>query len=120
LETDVIMKEQRRPNSDEQLSEMLKSWEVEDPLPGRFKEEVWRRIGREDRAQISIGQAISQWIRHLTQRPAWAVAYVVMVFAVGSVAGFANAERYRTNAEETWRAAYVESVSPVAQAATLK
>ena len=47
------------------------------------------------------------------RKPAFAVAYLVFFLAVGASTGYWRAEHYAQRTQQAWRAAYVQSVTPV-------
>jgi hypothetical protein len=110
------MTRQNGPGADEDLHGLLQSWRVDASLPPRFKEEVWRRIGRAEEKQRSVWRGLAEWLEVFSRRPAWAGVYVATLLALGVWAGLASADHYGEQVERSWQAAYVQSVSPLLQA----
>ncbi len=113
------MKANQTPEDDRALRQVLREWKVEAPLPPRFQEEVWRRIGRaESRAEVpSIGAGLTALVGSLLARPRFAFSYVTALLVVGVVAGSfaAQAATKRMNADLGVR--YVQSLDPYRGAA---
>jgi len=95
------------------LSRVLKSWNTDAPLPPGFQEHVWQRISLAERPAYSFGTDVGRWWQGLMRKPAFAVAYLVFFLAVGASTGYWRAEHYAQRTQQAWRAAYVQSVTPV-------
>lgn len=100
------------------MSELLRTWRVDAPLPLRFEERVWRRISQEQESRASVwsewlGELYVRW-RALLMRPAGATAYLLALLVVGGGLGYWQSEHYTSEAEAGWRGAYVRSVNPTA------
>jgi len=109
------MSHQEDTEQDQGLHSHLQAWRADAELPPRFKEEVWRRIGRREEHRPSLW---GEWWRVIAGQRVWAGVYVGVVVVIGVGAGFARSQNYREQAERTWQAAYVESVSPMLQTDT--
>ncbi len=108
------MEHKIKNESDADLSRLLKTWEVTEPLPPRFQERVWRRIGQAEKPSPGVWLQIVQWWAGLLCRPAYAVAYCAAFLAVGLIAGAWSSESYGARTEQAWRTAYLQSVTPTA------
>ena len=104
-------------HEDRALHHTLQSWRVEDTLPPRFQERVWRRISLRQEANSApwrLWGGFAAWCRTALRQPATAAAYLAVVAATGAGLGYWKAERYAGQTELAWRAAYVQSVNPYA------
>ena len=108
------MKTNETPEDDRGLRQVLREWRVETPLPPRFQEEVWRRIGRgESQAKASsLWAGLTALVGGLLARPRFALSYVTALLVVGVAAGAfaAQAATKRMNADLGAR--YVQSLDP--------
>ncbi len=106
------MKDQREYPANDPLRQVLHEWRVETAPPPRFAEGVWRRIEREQRAEISpwtvLGRSLSGWLA----RPVFASAYVALLLAAGLAFGFFQAEDKVEHASAAHRSQYLQSVNP--------
>jgi hypothetical protein len=74
---------------DQKLSQLLQGWKVDVALPPRFEERVWRSIAHaEAEAPVSWWKGVQNWVQSAMPRPALAVAYTVILLAVGGMAGY--------------------------------
>ena len=109
------MKAPQDPQEDRQLSQVLKQWVEDAPLPPRFQERVWQRIAD---AEAKPNMAIGFWglVRQVTEtnllRPRFAYAYVASLVLLGILSGAwaARRETHRLNADLSSR--YVQSIDP--------
>ena len=101
------------PRNDEQLTRLLKTWVVEEPLPRDFKQGVWTRIAQAEKpAGPGPWQSLLARLDAFFARPALATAYVGAVLVLGLGTGYWHA---RKDADQ-WRSAlqqrYVQVVDP--------
>jgi hypothetical protein len=106
------MKPENLKDNDPQLSRLLQTWRVDEPLPPRFQEHVWKRI--EAAESKTIGPGISNWLALLFARPAFAKVCAALLLVAGLTTGFlrANHDAAQMNTELAQR--YVASVDPYA------
>lgn len=102
-------------HEDEALHQLLQTWRTEPSLPPRFQEGVWRRISilEETWPAWSALDVLWRWLEAL-RRPALASAYLAVLVAAGAGLGYWKSERYVQQTEQSWRAAYLQSVNPYA------
>ncbi|HWH71910.1 MAG TPA: hypothetical protein VNT26_21285 [Candidatus Sulfotelmatobacter sp.] len=100
-------------HEDEGLHQALRAWQVNDPLPPRFGQQVWQRIAREE-AQASVGfrARLSTWLGQMLARPSWAVSYVTVLLGAGLVAGYWHARLDNSHAAEELGVRYVQMLDP--------
>jgi hypothetical protein len=96
----------------DQLSKLLKSWEVKVTPDPEFARQVWHRIeSRRQRNWFAVFYA------SLSQ-PVWAAAVVIAMLAIGWGTGNWSQSRASRLAHAEDAQAYVEAVNPVIHAAT--
>ncbi len=107
------MNAERDNESDALLSKTLKEWKVREPLPPRFQERVWQRIGRQE-AQVPepYWMRSSSWLARAMARPSLAASYLTVLALTGLLAGYwhARVDNARTSAELGTR--YVQMMDP--------
>jgi hypothetical protein len=99
--------------NDQALRNVLRQWEIKDPLPPRFREQVWQRIARhEAQALEPLWTQLFNWIGGLMARPSLAVSYVALLLLTGLFAGYwhARTDTARMSAELGNR--YVQMLDP--------
>ncbi len=96
----------------DQLSKLLKSWEVKVTPNPEFAREVWQRIeSRRDRSWFAaFYQSLSQ--------PVWATTTVIVMLAIGWNTGSWSQSRAERLAHAESAKAYIQAVNPVIHAAT--
>lgn len=108
------MRADQAPEDDRPLRQVLREWRVDTPLPPRFQEEVWRRIGGvESRAEASSSWAgLAGLVGGALARPRFAFCYVTALLVLGMAAGSfaAQAASKRMSADLGMR--YVQSLDP--------
>src|SRR5690349_15197573 len=90
------MNANQNPQEDRELSQVLKQWVVDAPLPPRFQEQVWQRIARAERkpeATIGFWALIRQIVEMNLPRPKFAYSYVAILVLLGVVSGAWAAQR---------------------------
>lgn len=107
------MKPNQPSRNDEPLHELLAQWKVEESLPPRFQEQVWKRIdqGEARKPQSSLA-ALAHWLEATFRRPVLASAYVAVLLFVGLGAGYWQAQDKTAQSQSELRARYVQSVDP--------
>jgi hypothetical protein len=108
------------PENPEALRRALRKWSVNEPLPPRFQEGVWRKI---QEAESSALPAVSTtfwslcraWLNAALPRPAVATAYLLMLLFIGAGAGIWQARSQTSRLDDTLGARYVQSVDPYQQ-----
>lgn len=99
----------------EELRSVLKDWAVEEPLPARFEEGVWRRIEVLEAQKVQSGfgwRSLRGWISNLLPRPAMATAYVCALLVAGAGLGWARAQHEAAQVDTRLRDQYVKVVDP--------
>ena len=107
------MKRRDQSVPDRLLDSALLAWEVKDPLPPRFREQVWRRIERVE--ALGPTGLWPEFILRLTRaltRPSVALSYVTVLVLAGVLAGFIQARLEKTRTLETLSARYVQVLDP--------
>ncbi|MGA2748625.1 MAG: hypothetical protein ABSG59_07600 [Verrucomicrobiota bacterium] len=107
------MSENPHSQSDESLRSVLRQWRMETPLPPRFQERVWGRIERQyAAAPVSLWTLLLQWFSSSAARPAFALAYAVILLMAGATGGALRAQHQNARIEQMAQARYVQSVDP--------
>lgn len=108
----------KRPESnDEVLTRTLREWRVTDPLPPRFREQVWSRIEKSERTPSRVFWFdVLAYLERLFAVPKLAISYAVVLLALGLGTGYlaANAQEKRVSDELALR--YVQSIDPYQKA----
>jgi hypothetical protein len=106
------MKNESEQNQDP-LDGALAEWRVRAPLPPRFQEQVWRRIAGEGaEARTTWWKALRDWLQPVLARPAFAIACVTLLLALGSGTGWWQARQKSARLENDLGARYVQSLDP--------
>ncbi len=101
--------------SDPVLSALLREWNLSDPLPPRFQEQVWKRIERAGPRPVSTGSPwslLTEWVNAMLPRPALALACATGLLLVGGAAGWAQARHEAAHVGEELEALYLRVVDP--------
>jgi hypothetical protein len=107
------MNELPTSESDTRLSEVLVEWKVEAPLPPRFREGVWRRIARAEKAAEAPWWA-GAWHRLTTRlaRPGVAFSYLALLLTLGGLGGYWTANVKNRQLETALSLRYVQALDP--------
>lgn len=104
---------QDKQSPDDSLRTLLQAWRLEDSLPPRFQQEVWRRIEGTGRpGSVTLWSLFRQWLEAALARPALAVAYVAVLITLGLALGFHQGQSHSSRAEARLAAGYVQSIDP--------
>ena len=77
---------------DPQLRKLLQAWQVDETLPPRFEERVWRRLSVEPAARSStLWTAVFGRVSQALAQPALAASYLAVLIAAGVAAGYWHA-----------------------------
>jgi hypothetical protein len=106
------MKDDRHSLDDEKLRTLLlEAWSAAPPLPPRFQQSVWRRIGKEESAPIllpSVFALLEYWTDRLFL-PRFALASLTLLLVAGGLTGFVlSTDAVKQQAQER----YLSSVAP--------
>ncbi len=98
---------------DDLLSQSLREWRVSAPLPQRFQGQVWARIAHAAEKEKTSPWALFQdWFQLTFSRPAVALAYALVLFLLGSGAGYWQARAKSALIQHSLGSRYVQSVDP--------
>jgi hypothetical protein len=107
------MKPENGTAEDRMLDSTLRTWQIQAPLPPRFREQVWQRITREEaRAPLAVWQQVAGWISQALARPSLAVGYVTLLLFLGLVAGYWQARAENERSLEDLSSRYVQMIDP--------
>ena len=106
-----------KPESEnpEPLRKLMREWQVNEPLPPRFQEGVWRRIQQAEATPVTtttLWSDFRSWLATVTPRPAFAVAYLSVLLVAGMAAGYWQARQNTAHLDNELGTRYVQSVDP--------
>ncbi len=104
------MKQDSHQNEDPQLSRLLGQWQVNEPLPPRFQERVWKRI----EAAEAPARDPASWFAALFLRPAFATVAATLLLLAGATAGYLRAGHDVAHWDKELSQRYVASLNPYA------
>src|SRR5438270_12833317 len=91
-EIEQQMKPENLTENDAALSNTLRQWQISEPLPPRFREQVWQRIARAEAETPEAPWAqFTNWISQVMSRPSLAASYVTLLLLTGLFAGYMHA-----------------------------
>lgn len=97
------------------LRATLREWTVTEPLPPRFRDDVWRRIEQAEARPaevVSLGDLLGAWVNSLLPRPALALAGAIVLLVVGGAGGWAQARHESARMQDRMEATYLRAVDP--------
>ncbi len=101
----------QNPNpEDAALSKVLSEWQMTEPLPPRFQEEVWRRIEKADTV-VPVWKLLLQRVSAGLSRPAVAASYVSLLLLLGLATGYWHARETRADVDQQMSLRYVQMVA---------
>jgi|SRR3954465_2168680 hypothetical protein len=107
------MKPENSAESDAALSNLLGAWRVNEPLPPRFREQVWQSIARKEaEAPEAIWTTFANWVAHSIAKPSLAVSYVTLLLLAGLFAGYLHARADSARVSEELGTRYVQMLDP--------
>jgi hypothetical protein len=113
------MKPEDQTGPEESLQKSLRRWEVNDPLPPRFREQVWQRIAQADaQAGETVWARLLRLIEVALPRPKVALSYLAALMIVGVVAGSLTAQMQKDRFDASLSLRYVQSLDPFASNAS--
>ena len=104
------MKNDHLPDEDPRLKKLLGEWRVNEPLPPRFQERVWKLI---EVADMPVRESKS-WFAALFMRPAIATVVATLLLLAGLTAGYLRANHDAARMDEQLAHRYVASMNPYA------
>jgi hypothetical protein len=106
------MKDNQSFEKDEALSQLLRTWQPDAPLPPRFQEGVWNRIARVEAPRPNLWRLVVVWLEKTISRPAMAASYVAILLVAGLGAGYWQGEGKSAKTTSELRSRYVQAVDP--------
>ena len=97
---------------DARLNWVLHEWTVNGPLPPRFQERVWERIGTVKETQRGFWPVLPDWLIVLFAKPAYAAVCATLLLALGVSAGLWGANRATAHWDNQLARQYMASVNP--------
>ncbi len=98
-------------SEDESLRKVLGQWKIEQPLPPRFKEQVWRRIEQAANAPTAW-ELWQRWLESVFAKRTVALAYVTVLLLAGLTAGYVQGQAHQQRWQAQLAARYVQSLDP--------
>jgi hypothetical protein len=106
----------KSPLSDQDLSQLLRCWHMDTPLPPRFQEDVWRKIEQQSMPPLGLWGRYREQFACLAatvlRQPAGATAYLLILLLIGAGMGYWSSVRFVDQKEAAWRSAYLLAVNP--------
>lgn len=98
----------------ESLRHLMREWTVNDPLPPRFQEGVWRRIQQSETSpsRPAAWERVQAWLAAVRIRPAFALVYVSVLLVAGMAGGYWQALERTAQLDRELGRRYVQSVDP--------
>lgn len=114
-----MLPSQRKMNSNspdnDPLSDALRAWRVDVPLPTGFQKNVWQRIERfEPPPRQSAFELFTNWIANALPRPAMAVSYIAALMVLGVSVGWGHARRESAQVKGELSDRYIQVLDPQA------
>lgn len=106
-----------KPESEnpESLGKLMREWKVNEPLPPRFQEGVWRKIQQAEASPApttTLWAVCRSWLASAMPRPAFALAYLSVLLAAGMAGGYWQARHRLAQMDTELGTRYVQSVDP--------
>jgi hypothetical protein len=96
------------------LDPLLRQWKVPAPQPGAIRQEMWRRIARDERTD-RINRTSWNWV-HWFSQPAFAAAFVACCVLVGLFVAELRVSHERHLRQVALARHYVAVIDPLAVA----
>ena len=93
------------------MTNLLREWKVESPLPPRFKERVWQRIEMAESPAVGPLSWLGSWVAKTLARPAMAFSYVMVLLLAGLTIGFWHGHKNSNRVATELSARYVQLMS---------
>lgn len=108
------MRANQDSEADHNLDRVLKQWVLETPLPPRFSEQVWQRIGRAETSEkgARLWGLLGRLVGTHLPRPKFAVSYLAILLLVGVISGAWAAQRRTSRLNSSLEFRYVQSIDP--------
>jgi hypothetical protein len=97
---------------DAALDAALKHWRVEDTLPPRFEERVWKRIAQGEAVHPSWWALFLKEICAGLAKPSLAAVYLALLLMTGLAGGYYHAQVVESHTLEDLSTRYVQMVDP--------
>jgi hypothetical protein len=107
------MKPDNPIENDPALTKMLREWQINEPLPPRFREQVWQRIARKE-AEVpeALWTILANSIAGLMLRRSLALSYITVLLLVGLFAGYMQARADSARLSDELGTRYVQMLDP--------
>lgn len=97
----------------DELSNLLREWQVKEVLPPEFQASVWRRIDSSvTKEGDSLLKTLISWFNQAVSRPQRAAAYIVFFAVIGMTFGWAQGQREMARVQEGLAKRYVQTLNP--------
>jgi len=107
------MKPNHESEPDRSLEKVLGEWVVDAPLPPRFQDQVWQRIGRADvRSAPSLWTSLKRLMEVVLPQPKVAYSYLAALMVLGVGAGSWAAQRQNERLDAMLGSRYLQSINP--------
>ena len=107
------MKPRHKSDADWALTQVLRQWVVDAPLPPRFQEGVWQRIGETKRQKESGFWAfLVRRLEFILPQPRVAYSYLATLLLLGVIAGTWSAQKQNSRLDASLGSRYLQSIDP--------
>lgn len=107
------MRPNQEPENDTSLDRVLKQWVVDDAVPPRFQEGVWKRIADADgRSAMGFWSALVGILESALPRPKVACTYLSALLLLGIAGGSMVAQKQNHRLEASLGSRYLQTIDP--------
>src|SRR5215469_7402224 len=107
------MRSNQPADNDESMRKLLREWQVENALPPRFQEQVWKRIAdTETNFALSLWTRVRSLVEAALNRPVLAASYLTVLLLIGTTAGRQQGQAKAAHVESQFQVRYVQMVDP--------
>ena len=100
------------PNNDP-LSDALRAWRIDVPLPTGFQKNVWQRIeSSQTPPRQSAFNLFTNWIANALPHPAMAVSYIAALLVIGVSVGWGHARHEIAQVKDELSDRYIQVLDP--------
>jgi hypothetical protein len=107
------MKPNHESETERSLEKALAMWKVDAPVPPRFQEMVWQRIGKaESTASPDLWLSLRRLVEIALPQPKVACSYLAALAVLGVTAGSWAAQRQNDKLDALLGSRYLQQINP--------